>query len=176
MDMHLHMNVHMLLQVHAQISFTGKCMNTPICACVCICRCMHTCTGTRTRTPRAHARGPCAQSGVQACSCMATMVPCQGLGSGPIEGAAFFEAAMMTTLAEDECLAEVRFPIWSDAIGVGFHEVSSRKSDFAVASAAALGASAANPSGYGRVAGGPAGAIAASSPTKRANQSASSEA
>ena len=58
-------------------------------------------------------------------------------GERIIPAAAFFEAAMMTTLAEDECLAEVRFPIWSDAIGVGFHEVSSRKSDFAVASAAA---------------------------------------
>lgn len=51
----------------------------------------------------------------------------------------FFEAAMMTTLAEDECLVEARFPIWSDGgtVGTGFHEVSSRKSDFAVASAAA---------------------------------------
>jgi CO/xanthine dehydrogenase FAD-binding subunit len=50
----------------------------------------------------------------------------------------FFEAAMMTTLAEDECLIEVRFPVWSSdhKVGIGFHEVSSRKSDFAVASAA----------------------------------------
>ena len=59
-----------------------------------------------------------------------------------ISAADFFEAAMMTSLAEDECLVEARFPIWSDvgaagAVGTGFHEVSSRKSDFAVASAAA---------------------------------------
>jgi CO/xanthine dehydrogenase FAD-binding subunit len=60
-------------------------------------------------------------------------------GERIIPAAAFFEAAMMTSLAEDECLVEVRFPIWSDvgSVGIGFHEVSSRKSDFAVASAAA---------------------------------------
>lgn len=60
-------------------------------------------------------------------------------GERIIPAGAFFEAAMMTTLAEDECLVEVRFPFWSgdQAVGIGFHEVSSRKSDFAVASAAA---------------------------------------
>lgn len=51
----------------------------------------------------------------------------------------FFEAAMMTALAPDECLFEARFPVWSGdgVVGTGFHEVSSRQSDFAVASAAA---------------------------------------
>jgi CO/xanthine dehydrogenase FAD-binding subunit len=60
-------------------------------------------------------------------------------GQRIIPASEFFEAAMMTNLAEDECLVEVRFPIWSDsdAVGTGFHEASSRRSDFAVASAAA---------------------------------------
>jgi CO/xanthine dehydrogenase FAD-binding subunit len=36
------------------------------------------------------------------------------------------------------CLTAVRFPIWRGArIGVGFHEISARRSDFAFASAAA---------------------------------------
>ena len=60
-------------------------------------------------------------------------------GERIIPAGEFFEAAMMTNLAEDECLVEARFPVWSDdgSVGTGFHEVSSRKSDFAVASAAA---------------------------------------
>lgn len=54
----------------------------------------------------------------------------------PIDG--FFEAAMMTALPADHCLTEIRFPIWSgDKVGAGFHEVSSRRSDFAVVAAAA---------------------------------------
>lgn len=59
-------------------------------------------------------------------------------GERTIEAAAFFESAMATSLEEDECLIEVRFPIWSDAqTGFGFHEISIRDSDFALASAAA---------------------------------------
>ena len=44
----------------------------------------------------------------------------------------------MTALPATACLTAVRFPRWGDArIGVGFHEVSARRSDFAFASAAA---------------------------------------
>lgn len=54
----------------------------------------------------------------------------------PIDG--FFEAAMVTALPPDHCLTEIRFPIWSGGkVGAGFHEVSSRRSDFAVVAAAA---------------------------------------
>jgi len=50
----------------------------------------------------------------------------------------FFESAMATSLAPDECLVEVRFPIWAgEKIGFGFHEVSIRDSDYALAAAAA---------------------------------------
>ena len=51
----------------------------------------------------------------------------------------FFEAPMMTALAPDECLVEIRFPQWHESVrvGAGFHEVASRAGDFAVVAAAA---------------------------------------
>ena len=54
-----------------------------------------------------------------------------------IEG--FFESAMVTGLAPNQCLTAVRFPVWNGGgrVGTGFHEVSSRQSDFAVVAAAA---------------------------------------
>lgn len=51
---------------------------------------------------------------------------------------AFFESAMATTLQPDECLTEIRFPIHRGPnTGHGFHEVSIRDSDYALAAAAA---------------------------------------
>ncbi len=60
-----------------------------------------------------------------------------GEASRPIDG--FFEAPMMTALAPDECLVEIRFPEWrgSGRAGTGFHEVASRAGDFAIVAAAA---------------------------------------
>jgi CO/xanthine dehydrogenase FAD-binding subunit len=50
----------------------------------------------------------------------------------------FLTGPMMTVLSPSACLICVRFPIWREArIGVGFHEVSARRSDFAFASAGA---------------------------------------
>ena len=51
----------------------------------------------------------------------------------------FFESAMVTGLAANQCLTEIRFPVWNGGgrVGTGFHEVSSRQSDFAVVAAAA---------------------------------------
>ena len=58
-------------------------------------------------------------------------------GARTIAAADFFESAMATALAPDECLTEIRFPLWRDAkTGYGFHEVSIRDSDFALAAAA----------------------------------------
>jgi CO/xanthine dehydrogenase FAD-binding subunit len=55
-----------------------------------------------------------------------------------IAAAGFFESAMATALAPNECLTEIRFPIWQESTtGYGFHEVSIRDSDFALAAAAA---------------------------------------
>jgi len=46
--------------------------------------------------------------------------------------------AMTTALPAAGCLTAVRFPVWpEERIGVGFHEVNARRSDFAFVSAAA---------------------------------------
>jgi len=58
-------------------------------------------------------------------------------GTRTIPAASFFESAMMTALAPEDCLTEVRFPIWPrDRFGWGFAEMSIRDSDFAIAAAA----------------------------------------
>jgi CO/xanthine dehydrogenase FAD-binding subunit len=58
-------------------------------------------------------------------------------GERRLKTADFLEFAMTTALEPDECLIEARFPIWRDgAVGHGFHEVSIRDSDFALAAAA----------------------------------------
>ncbi len=45
---------------------------------------------------------------------------------------------MITALPEGGILTSVRFPVWAEGrIGTGFHEVSARKSDFALVAAAA---------------------------------------
>lgn len=50
----------------------------------------------------------------------------------------FIVGPMVTSLPQAACLTEVRFPIWGDRnVGVGFHEVNARSSDFAFVSAAA---------------------------------------
>ena len=50
----------------------------------------------------------------------------------------FFIGPMLTTIAPGECVSAVKFPVWQhERIGVGFFEVSARKSDFAFASALA---------------------------------------
>jgi CO/xanthine dehydrogenase FAD-binding subunit len=49
----------------------------------------------------------------------------------------FFVGAMTTNLPAGACLIGVRFPVWQEKIGVGFHEVNARRSDFAFVSAAA---------------------------------------
>ncbi|MBV9065477.1 MAG: FAD binding domain-containing protein [Methylobacteriaceae bacterium] len=49
----------------------------------------------------------------------------------------FFLGAMSTALEPGYCVKELRFPVWPKGrLGVGFHEISARKSDFAYASAA----------------------------------------
>ncbi len=49
----------------------------------------------------------------------------------------FFIGAMVTNLPQGACLTAVRFSLWDGQIGVGFHEVNARRSDFAFVSAAA---------------------------------------
>ena len=50
---------------------------------------------------------------------------------------AFFVGPMTTTLPAGAVLTGVRFPVWRGEVGVGFHEVNTRRSDFAFVSAAA---------------------------------------
>jgi CO/xanthine dehydrogenase FAD-binding subunit len=49
----------------------------------------------------------------------------------------FFIGAMSTALPAGAMLTGVRFPVWKGNVGVGFHEVNARRSDFAFVSAAA---------------------------------------
>ena len=50
----------------------------------------------------------------------------------------FFIAPMLTSMNPGECVSAVRFPVWAHRrIGVGFFEISARKSDFAFAAAVA---------------------------------------
>jgi CO/xanthine dehydrogenase FAD-binding subunit len=81
---------------------------------------------------------PAAEIALVAVTLGATLVYREGKASAEIAASDFFVGPMMTTLPAAGCLTAVRFPVWRDArIGVGFHEVSARRSDFALASAAA---------------------------------------
>ena len=57
--------------------------------------------------------------------------------TGEIPARDFFIGPMITTLPAGAVLAGVRFPVWRGKVGVGFHEVNARRSDFAFVSAAA---------------------------------------
>jgi len=59
---------------------------------------------------------------------------------GPTSMAAddFFIGPMLTTIGQGECVSAIRFPVWPHRrIGVGFFEISARRSDFAFVAAAA---------------------------------------
>ena len=49
----------------------------------------------------------------------------------------FFTGPMMTAVTHGDCIVAAHFPVWHGRLGVGFQEVSVRRSDFALASAAA---------------------------------------
>jgi CO/xanthine dehydrogenase FAD-binding subunit len=81
---------------------------------------------------------PAAEIALVAVTLGATLLYREGTANGEIAARDFFIGPMMTTLPAAGCTTAVRFPLWRDArIGVGFHEVSPRRSDFAFASAAA---------------------------------------
>ena len=55
-----------------------------------------------------------------------------------LPAASFFESAMTTVLAADECLEEIQWPVWRERkTGSAFTEVSRRHGDFAMVAAAA---------------------------------------
>ena len=81
---------------------------------------------------------PAAEIGLVAVTLGAAILCRDGGKTKEFAAAAFFTGPMTTLLPATACLTCVRFPIWRDAhIGVGFHEVSARRSDFAFGSAAA---------------------------------------
>jgi CO/xanthine dehydrogenase FAD-binding subunit len=58
-------------------------------------------------------------------------------GEESLDISEFFLAPLVTALAPDQCIVRVSFPIWHGAVGSSFHEVSPRRGDFAMVSAAA---------------------------------------
>jgi CO/xanthine dehydrogenase FAD-binding subunit len=80
---------------------------------------------------------PAAEMALVAVTLGATLVYREGTKTSEIAASDFFVGPMTTSLPAAACLTAVRFPVWRARIGVGFHEVSARKSDFAFVSAAA---------------------------------------
>jgi len=81
---------------------------------------------------------PAAEIALVAVTLGATLVYRDDTASAEIPAADFFVGPMMTALPATACLTAVRFPVWRDArIGIGFREVGARRSDFALAAAAA---------------------------------------
>jgi CO/xanthine dehydrogenase FAD-binding subunit len=81
---------------------------------------------------------PAAEIALVAVTLGATICYREGDMTAEIPAQAFFLGPMTTALPAAGCLTAVRFPVWRERrVGVGFHEVNARKSDFAFASAAA---------------------------------------
>jgi CO/xanthine dehydrogenase FAD-binding subunit len=81
---------------------------------------------------------PAAEIGLVAVTLGATLIYREGAATAETPAAEFFQGPMMTALPATACLTAVRFPVWREArLGVGFHEINARRSDFAFAAAAA---------------------------------------
>lgn len=65
----------------------------------------------------------------------ATMEVLSPRGRREIAAADFFTGVWETTMAPDEVLTGVRFPVWNDRSGFSMHEFSRRHGDFAIAGA-----------------------------------------
>jgi CO/xanthine dehydrogenase FAD-binding subunit len=86
----------------------------------------------------AHA-DPAAELPLIAVTLDAVMTYREGGADSEMAARDFFAGLMMTALPARACLTGVRFPVWhgESNIGVGFHEVNARRSDFAFVAAAA---------------------------------------
>jgi CO/xanthine dehydrogenase FAD-binding subunit len=81
---------------------------------------------------------PAAEIALVAVTLGATLAYRLGAVIQDIAAADFFLGPMTTALPAAGCLTAVRFPVWREPrVGVGFHEVNARSSDFALAAAAA---------------------------------------
>lgn len=65
----------------------------------------------------------------------ATMEAVGAGGDRDIAASDFFESTWQTTLADDEILTAVRFPVWGAGSGFGIHEITRRQGDFAICGA-----------------------------------------
>lgn len=84
---------------------------------------------------------PAAEQALIAVTLDAVMTYREGKDTTEITARDFFVAAMVTALPSSACLIGVKFPVWQNTnngakIGIGFHEVSARSSDFAFVSSA----------------------------------------
>jgi len=80
---------------------------------------------------------PAAENVLVAITLGATLVYRANGVTTEIQASKFFTGLMTTALPPGSCLTAVRFPRASGNVGVGFHEINARRSDFAFASAAA---------------------------------------
>lgn len=81
---------------------------------------------------------PAAEIALVAVTLDALLRVAAGDGTSEFKAGEFYLGPMITALPEASILTSVRFPVWAEArIGTGFHEVSARKSDFALVAAAA---------------------------------------
>lgn len=64
----------------------------------------------------------------------ATLIARHSAGNRPVPAADFFQGIMMTALAPEEMLVEVRLPLLPADSSVGFYEFSRRAGDFALSS------------------------------------------
>ena len=81
---------------------------------------------------------PSAEIPLVACVLDAMLVLQDASGQAEVPAREFFFAPMVTAIAPEQCLAEIRFPVWDFArIGCSFEEVSIRHGDFALVSACA---------------------------------------
>jgi CO/xanthine dehydrogenase FAD-binding subunit len=59
-------------------------------------------------------------------------------GAASVRADDFFIGPMVTSIGQGQCVSAIRFPVWPpQRIGVGFFEISARRSDFAFVAAAA---------------------------------------
>ncbi len=81
---------------------------------------------------------PAAEIGLVARTLDADMTARSTRGERVIPAREFFEGAMTTALSLEECLTQIRFPVWRETgrLGTGFEEMSIRRSDFALVAAA----------------------------------------
>ena len=81
---------------------------------------------------------PSAEIPLVACVLDATLILHDTTGPAELAAREFFFAPMVTAIAPEQCLVEIRFPVWQDArVGCAFEEVSIRHGDFALVSACA---------------------------------------